>query len=172
MYLNVDLRRHNFQTWLFLYALTRKLCHDVLETQLSYKAQIPLKNWKDLRTVSVMSSLISPFTLRPELTNHISISARLHSDESCDWSAFPAGNERASPRGLFKQQLIWLQSCSRTAFLVTSQPGLLTQPTWVIVPYQVPHVGGVLRMQVCVWAKKFAYACLYCCYLYDAEKYF
>lgn len=62
---------------------------------------------------------------------------QLQGDESCDWSAFPAGNERASLRGLFKQRVIWLQSCSRTAFHVMGRPALLTQPTWVIVPYQV-----------------------------------
>lgn len=70
-------------------------------------------------------------------STHISISPWLQGDESCDWSAFPAGNERASLRGLFKQPVTRLRSCSRTAFHVTSWPVLLTRPTWVILPYPV-----------------------------------
>lgn len=59
---------------------------------------------------------------------------RLQGDENPDWSAFPAGYERASLWGLFKQPLTRLPSCSRAAFHVTSRPASLNRLTWVIIP--------------------------------------
>lgn len=51
----------------------------------------------------VISSLISPSSLCPEpIHRHLRFSP-LRGDENSDWSAFPAGNERASLGGLFKQ---------------------------------------------------------------------
>lgn len=85
----------------------------------------------------VISSLISPSSLRPEPIHRHLRFLPLRGDENCDWSAFPAGNERASLGGLFKQRLIRLQSCSRTAFHVTAELRCLLKPTWVIFPDQV-----------------------------------
>ena len=86
--------------------------------------------WKNKRMLESFLSL--------NQCTSIFIPHRLQGDERCDWSAFPAGNERASLRGLFKQQAIWLQSCSRTALHVTGRPASLTRPLWVIVPNQAP----------------------------------
>lgn len=83
------------------------------------------------------SLLVSPSSLCPEpIHRHLRFSP-LRGDENCDWSAFPAGNERASLGGLFKQRLIRLQSCSRTAFHVMAELRCLLKPTWVIFPDQV-----------------------------------
>lgn len=86
-------------------------------------------------------------------STHISISPRLRGDEGCDWSAFPAGNERASLRGLFKQPVTRLRSCSRTGFHVTGRPALPTQPTWVILPYPV-LISEVLLACKCVHVQR------------------
>lgn len=87
-------------------------------------------------------------------STHVSISPWLQGDESCDWSAFPTGNERASLRGLFKQPVTRLRSCSRTAFS-------RDDPTCVAYPTDVshsslpgPHHGGALCMQLYACAKK------------------
>lgn len=120
---------------LMVYFLPVVVLHwlDVLGTHLCNEAQTLLKKTSE----SCHFSTHLTFHSVPNQSTHISISPRLQGDESCDWSAFPAGNERASLRGLFKQRVIQLRSCSRTACHVTGRPALLTQLTWLIVPYQV-----------------------------------
>lgn len=75
MYFNVDMHLHslNLSPVMMLWKLNYLTKHRCLQGN---KASEPQK--------FVMSSLISPFTLCPEPTNHISISARLCGDESCD----------------------------------------------------------------------------------------
>lgn len=88
----------------------------------------------------VTPSFIYTFHSTPNRSTDGSIfSPELRGDESRDWSAFPAGNERASLRGLFKQRLVRLQSCSRTA---RDSPDLLLL-AWVIVPDPGPHHANV-----------------------------
>lgn len=85
-------------------------------------------------------------------STHISISNWLQGDESCDWSAFPAGNERASLRGLFKQRVIRLQRCSRTTSHVTGQPALLNPADVSHSSLPGPHLWGVrLHANMCTW---------------------
>ncbi len=119
--------------WLFFLPVMVLLWLDVSDTHLYSKAQTQLKKTSE----SCHFSTHLTFHSVSNQSTHISISPQLQGDESCDWSAFPAGNERASLRGLFKQRVIQLRSCSRTACHVTGRPALLTQLTWLIVPYQV-----------------------------------
>lgn len=108
----------------------------------------------------VISSLISPSSLCPEpIHRHLRFSP-LRGDENCDWSAFPAGNERASLGGLFKQRLIRLQSCSRTAFHVTGRTALLTQADVSHISRPGPDLRGVRCMRARECTKK--HECILC----------
>lgn len=109
---------------------------------LMFQALIDLikdKRFEYKTTESCHVSAYLTFHSVPNHSAHISISPRLQGDESRDWSAFPAGNERASLRGLFKQHVIYgYRVVPGQPFTWLLDPHCLPRSTWVIVPHEVP----------------------------------